>query len=452
MRLLLALALAVVCTTFGETFHVDTTGNDTNDGLSPQSPWRSLDKVNTATLRPGDKVLFKRGDIWRGQLRPQNGRDGAPITYGAYGEGAKPRLLGSVSRNDPQDWQHEGSNIWTATKLPLALDVGNVIFDDGKSVGIKKWKQADLKQPGDYWYCADSWQVKTYSEKNPAELHQSIELALRRHIIDQGGRNHVTYENLALYYGAGHGIGGGSTHHIVVRNCDIAWIGGGHQHTRPDGKPVRYGNGIEFWENAHDNLVEGCRIWEIYDAALTNQGLNTNTQANITYRDNVIWNSEYSFEYWNRPQASTTRNIRFEYNTCVNAGFGWGHAQRPDPNGRHLMFYSNPATTTEFFVRNNIFYNATDSALRLWKDWNTDGLTMDRNCWFQPAGTLMLFRALAFTAAQFADYQKQTGLDAHSLLVDPKFVDADHLDFRLATDSPARNLATDGGPVGSRRH
>jgi len=62
--------------------------------------------------------------------------------------------------------------------------------------------------------------------------------------------------------------------------------------------PLR--NGIEFWSNARDCLVEGCRLWEIYDAALTNQGNGTNQQVNITYRDNVIWNSEYSFEYWNR--------------------------------------------------------------------------------------------------------------------------------------------------------
>jgi len=353
----------------------------------------------------------------------------------------------SVLHFQPLSWKR----VYCNNAEELSVDVGNIIFDHGKSAGVKKWKQADLKQPGDYWYCADTWQVKLYSEKNPAELHKSIELALRRHIVSEGGCSHVVFENLALYYGAAHGFGGGSTHHIVIRDCDIAWIGGGHQFTKPDGKPVRFGNGIEFWANAHDNLVEGCRLWEIYDAALTNQGKGTNTEANITYRDNVIWNSEYSFEYWNGPQGSTTRNIRFEHNTCVNAGFGWGHNQRPDRNGRHLMFYSNPATTTEFFIRNNIFCNATDSAVRLWKDWKIEALTMDYNCWFQPSGILMLFRALTFTPAQFAEYQKQTGMDAHSIHADPKFVDADRLDFRLAPNSPARNIATDGGSAGSRR-
>lgn len=93
-------------------------------------------------------------------------------------------------------------------------------------------------------------------------------------------------------YGAAHGIGGSGTHHITIRGCNICFIGGGHQMTRPYGEPVRYGNGIEFWSNARDCVVEDCRLWEIYDAALTSQGDGTNVQENINYRHNVIWNSD----------------------------------------------------------------------------------------------------------------------------------------------------------------
>ena len=102
----------------GRTFFVSAaSGQDGNDGVSPQTPWKSLARVNAAELRPGDKVLFKRGDDWRGQLVARSGRDGAPITYGAYGHGDRPTLLGSVSRNDPTDWQREGDNIWATAKL-----------------------------------------------------------------------------------------------------------------------------------------------------------------------------------------------------------------------------------------------------------------------------------------------------------------------------------------------
>ena len=54
-------------TDIGRTFFVSAaSGQDGNDGVSPQTPWKSLARVNAAELRPGDKVLFQRGDVLRG--------------------------------------------------------------------------------------------------------------------------------------------------------------------------------------------------------------------------------------------------------------------------------------------------------------------------------------------------------------------------------------------------
>jgi len=102
---------------------------------------------------------------------------------------------------------------------------------------VKKWSVAELREEGDYFYDPRAWQVTLRSHANPAALYRNIELALRRHIIDEGGRGYVTYEDLALSCGAAHGIGGGGTHHITVRNCDFSYIGGGHQMTRPTASP-----------------------------------------------------------------------------------------------------------------------------------------------------------------------------------------------------------------------
>jgi hypothetical protein len=434
-----------------QSYYVDATvGSDAADGATPATAWRSLDKVNAAALRPGDSVLFRRGQIWRGTLKPASGDATASVTYGAFGEGAKPALLGSVAADSPSDWTGVRDDVWaTAGGGTLAVDVGNIIFDEGAATGVKKWKEADLREPGDYFYDAQARQVKLWSKGNPAESHRSIELALKRHIIDQSNKSFVTYEGLALRYGAAHGVGGSSVRGIVVRDCDLSYIGGGHQLTRADGKPVRYGNGVEFWSSARDCVVEGCRLWEIYDAALTNQGDGTNVQENIVYRRNVIWNCEYSFEYWNRDATSRTKDIRFEHNTCVDAGFGWGNRQRPDRNGRHLMFYDNTAATSGVIVRYNIFSNATDSLLRLHgRDW-TSGLTMDYNCWHQPTGAIWLWGQTSVGAAEFEAFRRQRGFDAHSIVADPGFVDAKARDYRLTTDSPARKLWDDGLPAGA---
>ena len=135
-------------------------------------------------------------------------------------------------------------------------------------------------------------------------------------------------------------------------------------------------------------LVENCRIWEVYDAALTNQNKTAAVrQENIVYRNNVIWNCEYSFEYWNHPETSVTRNIRFVNNTCVNAGVVWSHAQRPDPNGSHLMFYSNTAATSGFEVKYNIFYQVSDWGSRYTGGWKSLP-EMDHNLWFSDQGVM----------------------------------------------------------------
>ena len=320
------------------------------------------------------------------------------------------------------------------------------IFNGEASCGVKVWNEADLKAQGQYWYDEDRHVVKLYSARCPASYYSDIECALRQHIIDQSHASHVVYENLALKYGAAHGIGGTNTHHIIVSDCDLAYIGGGDQ--RGGSGTVRFGNGVEFWANAHDCLVERCRLWEVYDAALTNQNSGPNVkQYNLTYRNNVIWNCEYSFEYWNRPESSQTYNVRFENNTCVNAGHGWGHSQRPDPSGRHLCFYTSPAAIRDVYVRNNVFFEAKSNAFYApaWPRAAIDALRMDHNCWYQAAGTMIRLKDASYTMARFAAYQSEQAKEPRSIATQPALVDVDKRDFHLAKGSACIDAGADVG-------
>jgi len=85
-------------TGLGVTYYVDyTAGNDGFSGLTPDLAWKTIAKVNAASLSPGDSVLFKRGETWREQLTvPSSGSAGSPITFGAYGTGDDPKIYGST--------------------------------------------------------------------------------------------------------------------------------------------------------------------------------------------------------------------------------------------------------------------------------------------------------------------------------------------------------------------
>ena len=51
-------------------YHVDSqTGDDARDGLSPATAWRTLERASSATFKPGDRVGFRSGGVWSGQLR-----------------------------------------------------------------------------------------------------------------------------------------------------------------------------------------------------------------------------------------------------------------------------------------------------------------------------------------------------------------------------------------------
>jgi len=420
-------------------------GSDLASGMSEEKAWRSLEKVNNADLKPGDMVRFVRGGLWRGTLKPKSGAAGTPITYTCYGseELPKPKFYGSRPLNRPGDWVKMESRLWRTSEpvsdpFPETLsDVGNLIFD-GSRAGVKCWSKEQLKTDGCFWFDPETRCVWLAAADNPAESYRDIEAALRRYnVIHLWWVHHVVFSDFDVRYGAAHGFGGSDNSHITIRNCDISWIGGGHQHTRPDGVPVRFGNGVEFWSDGHDHLVEGCRLWEIYDAALTNQGDGKNEQRNITYRNNLIWNCEYSFEYWNRDEESITDNIVFSHNTCLNAGYGWGHTQRPDPNGRHLMFYETTAKTTNFVITNNVFAYATESIFRVDNRRGQEQtaeqsdtaqkigeqgifwvkqINMNHNIWFQQQGdarTLALWQNENINDSR--TYQEKTGLDRDSL-------------------------------------
>lgn len=74
-------------------YYVDSqNGNDSGDG-SINNPWKSLEKVNSTTFEPGDKILFKAGSLFTGQLVLNgSGNETAPIVIDMYSEGPKPAI------------------------------------------------------------------------------------------------------------------------------------------------------------------------------------------------------------------------------------------------------------------------------------------------------------------------------------------------------------------------
>jgi len=617
-RIFIILVLAFfICTVFapigvcdeGVTYYVDATGgDDANSGTSPESAWKTIFKVSNYHFNPGDSILFKRGEVWRERLVITNsGAPNNPISYGAYGNGAKPMLLGSVERNAESDWVNEGSNIWATAdpkdgnellsnpsfdedtdgwvfsvgsgadaslhrdtetydsapasvridcvsnaqgdgqswlfvssgglhieegewyvlsfkakgstqfdvytinllksgvynnyysiksrpergyfqvttewktfnvyfladttandgqilldliklpsgesvyidtlsfqkcvKVPLYADVGNLIFDNEASVGVRVDFVEDLDAQGEFWFDSDTGQVKMYSTSNPADVYSDIECALGnccyRDIWSEGSivnimADYVTIENLDLRYAGVDGIWCDGVGNVIIRGCDVSYNGGSliysAEYADFDFGPrtgfLRYGDGIMFWENAHDCTVEGCKIHDVYDEGISNQGEDTNNQYNLYYRNNLLWNCERSFNIWDRPESSNMYNIYVEGNVCVGAGFGWGHKQRPDPHGAHVSFWARTSSTDNIIVRNNVFYEAAYCDLYYdGSDGEWAGIMLDNNYYYQKSGAMFVFRFdIKYRMEHFSQYQREKGYDLHSVTGDKEVV------------------------------
>lgn len=157
-------------TSTGNTYYISqSTGNDSNNGTSSSTPWKTIAKVNAQTFLPGDFILFKRGDTFYGSITVNDsGTSGSPITYGAYGSGGKPIITGFTTISG---WTNEGNGIYSkaiasesSTNNIVTVDEvntpmgrypdtgylsyeshsGNISITDNQLIGTPNWTGAEL--------------------------------------------------------------------------------------------------------------------------------------------------------------------------------------------------------------------------------------------------------------------------------------------------------------------
>ena len=118
-------------------YYISSTGNDANNGLSASTPWNSIAKVNSSfsILKPGDAILFKRGEIFYGTITiNKSGSIGSPITIGAYGTGENPVITGFTTISG---WTNEGNGIYS--KVIASAAQTNMVTIDGVNTGMGRY-------------------------------------------------------------------------------------------------------------------------------------------------------------------------------------------------------------------------------------------------------------------------------------------------------------------------
>lgn len=302
------------------TYYVSPTGSDANDGMSPSTPWQTLERVDQAYLSPGDQVLLEGGQTFAGQLW---------ITADDAGDASTPLGIGSYG---------------TGRATIDAGDGAGIFIDNTSGVAVH-----DLDIVGSGYATNTSSGLYARNDRTDSSLLPGLTFS----DIDVGGFGHwgvlvsgeyarsgfqdVTITRVAAHDNAVGGIIAWSAAHAVHRNVVVessrAWgnpgvaglassSGSGIVLGSVDGgvieNSVAYGNG-----GLNDSNQGGCGIWSYESNAVTIQG--NESYGNLT-------GGKKDGGGFDLDQDSTNSVLQYNY-SHGNAGPGLMLAQRTPTNG-----------------------------------------------------------------------------------------------------------------------
>ena len=371
-------------------------GDDSNDGLSPETPWKSLSKlidikvpgvVELSVADPGDGVFFERGSEWYAEKYHNTTvstlSTGKGVTYGAYGEGTKPLFTCAIdfrgTRNNNGDWEEtEWDNVYLLEKLDPnpewefadKRDIGNIFFNGGEGLGIRIIPKdaenpfgegktgydkgyccngyeyfytgtPDFTSPGtalknnlEFIYDSAAGKLYLYFDKgNPADYFDDIKVA--RNGTAAWASEGCTFDNLAFMYSTDYCVRSDGFN-MVFQNCEIGCVGGSLSSVE---------SGIEMFGASDEILMYNNYIHDVGDGPLTSQCSSPvdgqpNHIQNVSYIDNVIVGGGCGAEIWNHMgpidengyAQNKITNITIRGNIMAYCGYGLTQKQATGSN------------------------------------------------------------------------------------------------------------------------
>lgn len=213
------------------TYYVSNNGNDSDDGLTPSTSWKTIGaNINWSSFDAGDKILFNRGDVWKEALIiPQGGTVGNSFVFSSYGTGALP----IITTKDTIDgwgvagnWTENGTNQWWYYTVD-GDNPARVWLDDVHAHQVED--KVDLTDDGQWWFDAVNGYLYLYATSNPASYFSSVETAgvdNNSYTIRGTDKDYVTFSYLDIRGGRVASIRNGGCDHWLIKNCNIGRDGG----------------------------------------------------------------------------------------------------------------------------------------------------------------------------------------------------------------------------------
>ncbi len=216
---------------------------------SVQTPFKSISKINSLNLKPGDKVLFKKDRIWYGETLEINndGTKNHPIIYSSYGTGKEPIINANKKVGN-------GIRV-TANNITII----GLIVTNATNTGFNLAP----------WGSANNLVIENCISHH--NLNCGIRLATKS--------DNVLIVNTTSYYNdnCGISIGGHETSNVTLKNCTT-------YHNGEDG--------MQLHPSWPDDLGDNLTILESKSFCNGEDGIDVISGSYISIKDNEVFNNK----------------------------------------------------------------------------------------------------------------------------------------------------------------
>ncbi|UXI69827.1 right-handed parallel beta-helix repeat-containing protein [Tahibacter amnicola] len=390
------------------TVYVTPTGNDANNGLSPQAAVQTISR-GVAIAQAGDTVLVAPGIYRESVSMPRSGTATQPIILRGQGPGVV--LDGAQVVGPDNAWTSVGSGVYRRSH---ATATGHVVSDQGRLfryTSLAQLQALAAGAPGGFWHDGTQLHVKLPGNASPSP--RTFHVARLEDGIVVDGRSFIRIENLEIrHFGAGDygkGIYLRQANDVIVRANTIhdigsagIWVKGGSRHRIEDNTlydtsipgwpwPVTKGsssenNGIAFTDNVgRGHVVRHNQFSGWFNgigpcgSAAPPSGVTTEVDI---YRNTFRHHNDDALE----PEGYCA-NIRLFENTIADS---------------HMAFAVAPAAPGPTFILRNVAFDI-GSTRSSQIDGHTSSVLKINSGFSTPVGPVLLYHNTFVTAAPSTD-------------------------------------------------